>query len=503
MIPAPRILVLDRDAELTARLRQHVAAPDAVVKRCADATRADRALAESHWDVVVAGPSLMHRPGLRRLGSLHRRHPWPALVLALRERPNVDLAEIIGVGADDLAPLHLDDDEIRRTLERAVRIARRRLAPGSSADRGRVVMVSSASGGCGKTFLATNAAQFLARHTDRPVVLFDLDLQFGEVSTALRLRPDLTICDALAAEAEGHSLDEILDDYLLPHPDGFRILAAPRLPAEADSVMPGDITRILEALRARGAWVVVDTHEGLSDLAAPVLDVVDHVFTVATPDRPSLVNMARYVAALERLGVGSGRISVVLNKLDSGCDVDPIGMAADLGLQFAAMIPYSRDVARSLNVGVPLITGKPKARISTLLTAALANALPGRPTAQIPPAGPVTGPALVGPPTSSADPPLAAPAPPEVSSASAGPPEDEAVGDVAPEDEAAGDVVTEIDVRHLPPRPCATRQARRIRRCRPSVDRAAGVPRVGRGPPGVCRASGPDGHSIGTTRTPY
>ena len=221
MTPPSRVLVVDRDAELAARLRQHVAAPDAVVKRCADATRAERALAESHWDVVVAGPSLMHRSGLRRLGSLHQRYPWAALVLALHERPNVDLAEIIQVGADDLTPLHLEDDEVRRTLERAVRISRRRVAAGSSVDQGRVVMVSSASGGCGKTFLATNAAQFLVRHTDSPVVLFDLDLQFGEVSTALRLRPDLTICDALAAEAEGHDLGEILDEYLLPHPDGF------------------------------------------------------------------------------------------------------------------------------------------------------------------------------------------------------------------------------------------------------------------------------------------
>ena len=61
-------------------------------------------------------------------------------------------------------------------------------------------MVASASGGCGKTFLATNAAEFLARTTDQPVVLLDLDLQFGEVSTAMRLRPKFTIFDALQRE---------------------------------------------------------------------------------------------------------------------------------------------------------------------------------------------------------------------------------------------------------------------------------------------------------------
>ena len=199
----------------------------------------------------------MHRAGLRRLGSLHQRYPWVAIVLALHERPRADLAEIVQVGADDLVPLHADDDELRRTLSRAARITRGRLgvmAHGpAGAGRGRIVMVSSASGGCGKTFLATNAAEFLARTTGQPVVLLDLDLQFGEVSTALRLRPDVTITDALAAEAEGYDLEEILDEYLLAHPDGFKVLAAPRLPAEADSVTPGDITRILDVLRARRA----------------------------------------------------------------------------------------------------------------------------------------------------------------------------------------------------------------------------------------------------------
>ncbi len=229
-VPEPRILVLDRTGELAARIRHNAVGPRATVKACPDAARAEAQLAGRPWDVLVAGPSLMHRGGLRRLSSLHQRFPWVSIILALQERPRADLAEIVQVGADDLLPLHSDDDELRAALDRAVRITRARfdvMTNGSRADRGRTIMISSASGGCGKTFLATNAAEFLARTTHQPVVLIDLDLQFGEVSTALRLRPDVTITDALAAEAEGFELEEILDDFLLSHPDGFRILAAP------------------------------------------------------------------------------------------------------------------------------------------------------------------------------------------------------------------------------------------------------------------------------------
>ena len=135
-VPEPRILVLDRNGELAARIRHNAVSPGAVVKACPDAARAETLLAGGPWDVIVAGPTLMHRSGLRRLSSLHQRFPWVSVVLALNERPRADLAEIIQVGADDLVPLHADNAELKRTLARAVRITRGRLgaagAPGGA-----------------------------------------------------------------------------------------------------------------------------------------------------------------------------------------------------------------------------------------------------------------------------------------------------------------------------------------------------------------------------------
>jgi pilus assembly protein CpaE len=529
--PKPRVLVLDRAPELAARIRHNVVEPGAVVKACPDLAKAERHLAAGPWDVIVAGPSLMHRAGLRRLSSLHERHPWVALVLALHERPRADLAEIIQVGADDLVPVHADDAEFRRTLARAARITRRRLGvvADGAGDRGRIVMISSASGGCGKTFLATNAAEFLARTTGQPVVVLDLDLQFGEVSTALRLRPEVTITDALSAEADGHDLDEILDDYLLEHQDGFKVLAAPRHPGEADSVTPGDVTRILDVLRVRGAWVVIDTHEGLGDLFMAALEATDHVFTVATPDRPSLVNLGRYLAALEGLGMAPGSISVVLNKAETDTGLDAVDMAAQLGRRFEAIVPYSRAVHRSVNTGVPLIAGEPRSPIAALLTEALTAALPSRshPTAATTPAKP-TAPArkrLLGrrpkvrleaashaPAATDAGvervtlPPVTAPLPPAAVLAAPPPavePEsdpdpvvtlcDEApVGELGPPPSALRPAaVRPFPVPRCPRRRPPTVPARPPGRCRRSTDRPLGGPARGRGPPRPREACGP------------
>ena len=91
----------------------------------------------------------------------------------------------------------------------------------------------SATGGCGKTFLATNLAFHLHSLGQRAPCLIDLDLQFGELSTALRLKPKLTIIDLLSHDDE-KDLSTRLLEHMVVHDTGIPVLAAPERPAEAD-----------------------------------------------------------------------------------------------------------------------------------------------------------------------------------------------------------------------------------------------------------------------------
>ncbi len=114
----------------------------------------------------------------------------------------------------DLLQLPVDDRELADSLTRGLTMARHAVPAGPAAEQhgtagglgapapeadgpGRVFTISSATGGCGKTFFATNLAHFLARYTGKRVCIVDLDLQFGEVVTVLRLRPRFTIFDVL------------------------------------------------------------------------------------------------------------------------------------------------------------------------------------------------------------------------------------------------------------------------------------------------------------------
>ena len=97
-------------------------------------------------------------------------------------------------GIRDLLAPGAGVDEIRAAVERAGHAAasrRRVLRPVSETERyaGRVITIASPKGGVGKTTVATNLAVGLTASAPQSTVLVDLDVQFGDVASALGLTP--------------------------------------------------------------------------------------------------------------------------------------------------------------------------------------------------------------------------------------------------------------------------------------------------------------------------
>jgi len=347
---------------------------------------------EGPFAVLLAGPSLASRSGLRRLTAIHEEVPSTSIILAFADRPDASLREIIQAGADDLLRLPFRPDELAIALERALDIGRSRIvtqsqrsepvpafpANGPVPAQARVFTVSSATGGCGKTFFATNMALFLARHTGKRVVVVDLDLQFGEVSTALRLRPNYTIYDALQRDEDGDRIEfgEHLSEFLVEHESGFSVLAAPKDPAEADRITPSDVTRVLEILRTRADYIVVDTPAALSEIVLAAFDLSEHLFSLATVDLPSVRNLGVFLQTLDKLRIPSENIALILNKAERDVGLD-IGQIVRLFPQgFKAILPYAREVSRSINMGMPVIASDPGSEVARKLAACLLEYLP-------------------------------------------------------------------------------------------------------------------------------
>ncbi len=391
----PKILVLDRSELLADQLRSSVAelTPVPEVVTCLRLGTVGEVLEEQGpFDVLVAGPSLGTRSGLTRLRLIREELPTMSVVLAFSRRPDASLRDIVSTGAIDLLQLPVEDKELAEAVQRGIDLAHASTpavaapavaapaaaAPSAAQQPGTVFTIASATGGCGKTFYATNLAYFLTKYTDKRVCIVDLDLQFGEVSTALRLRPKFTIFDALQREedAEETDLSTHIEEYTVAHETGVHVLAAPREPSEADRINAPDITKVLEAVRQRFDYVIVDTPPALAETVLVAFDMSDMLYVMATLDLPSVRNMSVFLSTLDRLKVPTDHVRLILNKAetDVGIDIEQVTKLFPQG--FESVLPYAKEVSRSINLGMPVMAASPTAQISTLMAGGMKLLLP-------------------------------------------------------------------------------------------------------------------------------
>jgi len=385
----PKILLLDRGTELLRQVRDtaNELRPRPEVVSCERVgTVADTLAEDGPFDVLIAGPSLGTKAGLSRLQIIHDDLPAMSVLLAFSNRPDAQLRDIIRAGAIDLLQLPVTERVLRDAIERAIEVGRQRPTltsvstsehPVAPARMGTVFTVGSATGGCGKTFFATNLAYFLHHHTGRSVCIVDLDLQFGEVSTSLRLRPRYTIFDALQRdEGDEGDLPSQFDEYLVTHDTGVQILAAPKDPSDADRIHPPDVTKIIEMLRERFDYVIVDTPSALTEIVLAAFDLSDHLYVMATLDLPSVRNMGVFLNTLEKLKMPAENVRLILNKAerDVGLDIDQVTRLFPQGFQ--AVLPYAREVSKSVNVGTPILAFSPGSEVSHRIEVGLAPILP-------------------------------------------------------------------------------------------------------------------------------
>jgi pilus assembly protein CpaE len=310
-------------------------------------------------DVLVLGPGMPLDLALALTTKFEAECPEVAVLLAAPADPGVVLSAL-RAGARDLLEPDADATAITAVLRRAVgSVARRRIAPSDQSPAegtsGRVIAVVSPKGGVGKTTVASNLAIGLAKSARHGTVLVDLDLQFGDVGSALAITPEHSVYDAVHGPARRDTM--VLKTFLSAHPSGLYALCAPESPATAAELTGDDVTHLLEQLASLYRYVVVDTAPGLSDHTLAALDKATDFVFVSGPDVPGVRGMRKELDVLAELGMHPLQRHMVLNSADFKAGISLHDVESALGTSVDVVIPHSRAVALSTNQGSPLLNG--------------------------------------------------------------------------------------------------------------------------------------------------
>src|SRR3989441_686674 len=229
---------------------------------------------------------------------------------------------------------------------------------------GEIITFFSPKGGVGRTTIATNLAVALHQLSQKPVVLVDGSLPFGDIAVILNMSPKAkTIADLIGSFEQADA--DVMESILVQHSTGIKVLLAPPTPESTELITGAHMKHVLELLRQRYAYVVVDTWPSFQEQVITMLDVSDVILTLMTLEITSLKNVRVFMEIAEKLGYANEKVQLVANRNDSSGGIKASDVEASLGRKIPhTIVSDGRTLVLAVNRGVPFVISHRDSQVS-------------------------------------------------------------------------------------------------------------------------------------------
>ncbi len=364
---AVMILVVD-DSEMNLKLVSIVLQKEGYsVVTALNGDQALRLVEESTPDLAILDVMMPDMDGFELCRRLrHRKNTAHIPIMMLTALNELDeRLKAFEIGADDFIAKPFQPKE----LAARIKVLLRRAAPVVKAGKdlaGEVTAVFSLRGGVGVSTLATNLSIGLSQIWSQPVTLVDLALVNG--MSALML--DLSLRNSwgdLAGIVPEEIDEDVVERVLLEHASGVRVLAAPRRPQEAEVLTEAHVTRVLDRLRQRNHYVLLDLPHDFSAVTLAALDQAERILLLLAPELAAVRCASIALDVFHQLGYPKERFHLVLNWTFKGKGLPRAEIEKTLGQKLDVVIPFADEaLVAALTLGKPPVFQDPTGPVGAL-----------------------------------------------------------------------------------------------------------------------------------------
>jgi len=269
-------------------------------------------------------------------------------------------------GADDYMVKPFQSAELDARIQALLRRASATQERGALKTKSKVIAIFSLRGGVGVSTLANNLALALQQIWNQPTTLVDLALTCGQSALMFNLPLRNTWADLASIPLS--ELDEApINQALLLHTSGLRVLASPPTPAQGETVKSEYVTKTLQILKEQNHYMVLDLPHDFSDTTLAGMDLADQIVGVMAPEIASVYAMTRTLETYSNLGYESDNVELVLNWIFERRGLARKDIESALGRRVNLIIPYaSEPLIKAINVGIPTVMDAPESPLGAL-----------------------------------------------------------------------------------------------------------------------------------------
>lgn len=237
-----------------------------------------------------------------------------------------------------------------------------------------IIAVNCPKGGVGKTTMSKELASAYStvRIGGQPlkVCIVDCDLDFGDIASMLKVNsyPNIShwtsdIAQKLKENPSGkihYSQQEIENKYMIIHPTGLRVLAAPSSHTDALDVTGKEVEIIIDSLKTCNYDIIIlDTGNNTKDYTLISLDKANVILMVTTLDVTTINDTNLLLNTLRSIQFPMDKIKLVVNRMPkTERDIDTSEISQVLRTPIIGIIPDYPRIRQLNNSGTPAVLGK-------------------------------------------------------------------------------------------------------------------------------------------------
>lgn len=180
-------------------------------------------------------------------------------------------------------------------------------------NKSNIITIFSNKGGIGKTAIATNLAVEFARQTREKVVLVDLNLPLGDITTFINVKPSISISSAIE-HAIHNGAESVLNACKQYKDTSLYVLAEPIYMENSHTMTPTHINKLFEYLREHFSYILVDIGTNIDKMNLKVLELSDLILLVSIVNLPLIRNCQRCLDLFNNLGYDETKTKIVINR---------------------------------------------------------------------------------------------------------------------------------------------------------------------------------------------